>query len=222
MSVTILEMAHSPFCIPVTRALEACGVAFERESVPNGDRTRIARLTRGAYYAVPVLLDGDTVVHESGDDTQDVARYIDGHFAGGKLFPPELDGLQSILIPWLENEVESLTFKCVDPGYLGAIEDIGERTMIIRHKERKFGRGCVERWRAEVGELRAAAAVHFARLNALLTPSGQPWLLGNAPVYTDFLAYGILGNYLFQDLNPFPENLPALQDWHARLRDFRF
>ena len=35
MSLTIYQMAYSPFCIPITAALRACGVAFETREVPN-------------------------------------------------------------------------------------------------------------------------------------------------------------------------------------------
>jgi glutathione S-transferase len=49
MSVTIYQMAHSPFCIPITRALDVCGVPFETREVPNWDRSEILRLTNGTY-----------------------------------------------------------------------------------------------------------------------------------------------------------------------------
>ncbi|HUF80017.1 MAG TPA: hypothetical protein VMN03_02695, partial [Burkholderiales bacterium] len=79
--------------------------------------------------------------------------------------------------------------------------------MVVRHKERKFGRGCVESWRAQRADLRAAARSQFAKLDAMLAGSGRPWLVGEAPIYTDFLAFGILGNYLYRAINPFPDGL---------------
>ena len=145
MSTTVFQMAHSPFCIPITQALRACGVAFETREVSNADRSEILRLTGGAYYQVPVLLHEGQTIFETAADSQDVARFLDRTWAGGQLFPARLDGLQAIVIDFIENEVEARTFKLVDPHYLGAMSDVAERGMIVRHKERKFGRGCGER-----------------------------------------------------------------------------
>ena len=86
-TVRILEMAHCPFCIPITRALEACGVEGEHEEVPNWDRRRVAEVTDGNYCKVPVLIHGSSVVFESGPNFQDFAEYVDRVFAAGRLFP---------------------------------------------------------------------------------------------------------------------------------------
>jgi glutathione S-transferase len=163
-------MAHSPCCIPVTAALGAFGVAFRRVEVPNWDRLVVAEVTGGRYYAVPVLVDGGQVVFESGDASQDVVRYTGREFAGGRLFRPRHDGVQAVLCCYLEEHVESVTFKCIDPDYIDAIPDVAARTMVVRHKERKFGRGCVERWREERPALCAEAERHFAPFNNNLPP----------------------------------------------------
>ncbi len=215
--ITVLEMEHSPYCIPVTRALEACGAAFAREAIPNHDRARVIEATDGNYYGVPVLLHGEKAIWESSDNSQDIARYVDERFADGRLFPEKLDGLQDILLRYLENEVELVTFKLVDRVYLDTL-DLVARTMTIRHKERKFGRGCVEEWKTNAEKLRTEAETHFSRFEKMLTH--PTFLLGEAPVYTDFLLYGILGNYTYRDINPLPRNAEALGVWFERMRNF--
>ncbi len=87
MSLTICQMEYSPFCIPITAALRASGTEFENREIPNWDRTELLRLTDGAYYQVPVLVHDGRVVIESSADSEDIARYVDAHFAGGRLFP---------------------------------------------------------------------------------------------------------------------------------------
>ncbi len=81
MSLILYEMAHSPFCIPISQALTACGIAFERKEIPNWDRSELLRLTDGAYYSVPVLQHDERIIYESSGHSQDIARYVDTTFA---------------------------------------------------------------------------------------------------------------------------------------------
>jgi len=155
------------------------------------------------------------VIFESGPDTQDVARYVDLAFCGGRLFPAEHEGLQQILISYLENEVEGVTFRLADIHYVPAIEDLVHRVMVIRHKERKFGRGCVDAWRRDAHKLQTEAVGHFDRFDQML--QNRPFLLGEEPVYTDFLFYGIIGNYTFQRWNALPASLAAVDEWRQRM-----
>ncbi len=222
--ITVYQLEHSPFCIPVTTLLRSLGVPFETVNVNNGDRREIIELTGGAYYQVPVLVDetdGRRVIYESTPESQDVARYLDEHYADGRLFPLRLEGLQSLVIQHLENEVEGITFRLSDPFYIDSVKDAQERTMIIRHKERKFGRGCVEQWRgAERPALMEAALKVLTPYEKML--SSTPFLLGDEPVYADFLLFGILGNLTYKGHNEIPVSLPSLTDWKQRLGDFRF
>jgi glutathione S-transferase len=218
----IYQLPHSPYCLPLTRALAALGVAFDGVNVSNADRADLIRLTRGAYYQVPVLVHDGRVVFdgsEGGADGLDVPRYVDRVWAGGRLFPAAAEGLQALLVPHLENEVEGVTFRLADIHYVPAIPDLVERTMVLRHKERRYGRGCVDQWRQQRETL-------FAQAAALLRPYDQtlahrPFLLGEAPVYADFALYGVLANLTYADWNPLPP-LPALRAWFGRFREFRF
>jgi glutathione S-transferase len=241
MSVQIYQFPHSPYCLPITRALEALGVAFDVVNVSNADRSEIIRLTNGAYYQVPVLVhdgqivfDGSEVAaevtrrtttgetpppHVGGYDGLDVPRYVDRIWAQGRLFPAALAGLQAILIPHIEGEVEGATFKLADIHYLPTLTDLVERTMVVRHKERRFGRGCVDQWRANYEPMYAHATELLRPFDAMV--AGQPFLLGPQPVYADFALYGVLANLTYNDWNPFPP-LPRLAEWFARMKAFRF
>jgi glutathione S-transferase len=221
--ITVYQLEHSPFCIPVTAILRSLGTPFETVNITNSDRHEIIELTGGEYYQVPVLVDesaGGCHIYESSAESQDVARYLDTHYADGRLFPARYEGLQSLILGHLENEVEGITFRIGDPSYLDGIADLQERTMIIRHKERRFGRGCIEQWRRDRDALMATAT-------RLLTPYEQmldahPFLLGDAPVYSDFLLLGILGNMTWNGNSQFPSSLPALAEWQRRTSAFRF
>ena len=121
---------------------------------------------------------------------------------------------------YLENEVENVTFKVCDAALIPAIADVVERALIVRHKERKFGHGCIERWIQERENLIAEATRLLCPFEQTLAHGG--FLFGTTPVYSDFLLFGILGNFTFRDAAPFPADLPALKVWRERLTSFRY
>ncbi len=220
MKLVIYEMAHSPYCIPITQALTAFGVPFDRVAVPNWDRSEVIKLTDGAYYQVPILVHGDQVIYESSDWSLDVARYVDQNFTNNKLFPVETNGLQEIIVKHIEDEVEGLTFKLCDINYLPAIDDPVARTMTIRHKERKFGRGCVDQWREQADALRDELNRLLERFDTTL--QHRPFLMDEQPQYVDFALFGVIENYTFQDYNQLDDSHQALARWRAQLEAFRF
>jgi glutathione S-transferase len=220
MSLTLYDLPHSPYCLPIKRVLGALKVAFDTEDVPNWDRRKVIELTNGAYYQVPVLVHEGRVIFESSGDSNDVARYVDTTFARGRLFPVEHEGLHDILVRYLDDEVEGATFRACDAFYVDSVTDVVNRTMLLRHKERKFGRGCVAQWRSQIDEIRAGAAAHFARCDTRLRH--QPFLLGAQPVYADFLLYGILANYTWNRWNELPSEMSALRAWFGRIGEFSF
>lgn len=215
MKPEIYGFAHSPFVIAIETALRSLGVDFTSKQVPNWDRSELLRLTNGASYEVPVLVHNGRVIFESSADSQDIARYVDQTFAEERLFPTHLDGIQTLVIRYLESDVEGVTFRLFDPYHIAAIPDVAERGMIIRHKERKFGRGCIDEWKRNRDNLAAQAEELLQPLDSML--SRQPYLLGNEPVYADFLLAGILGNITFAGFNAIPPKLSRLIDFHKKI-----
>lgn len=221
MKIEIYGFPHSPFCIAVESALKSLAVEFTSWPIPAWDRSEILRLTDGHYYEVPLLVHDGRPVYESAADTQDIARHIDAKFGGGRLFPATTCGLQEIVIDYLESKVEEVTFKLFDPTYIERISDIAYRGMLVRHKERKYGRGCLDQWRAERHLLDAEAGRLLAPIAAMLGQSGA-FLFGPEPQFADFLLAGILGNITFDGINPLPTDLPQLKEFLDRINDFRF
>lgn len=193
---------------------------FEVRNVSNADRREIIEASGGAYYQVPLLVHDGRVVYEPTADSLDIARYVDRTFAGGRLFPADREGWQQITIRYIENDVEGVTFRLVDPSYVQSIADPVERVMTVRHKERKFGRGCVERWTQERESLAAETEALLAPFDATLRH--RPFLFGDAPVYADFALYGVLGNLTYRAINSLPASQLFLADWFGRMKAFRF
>jgi glutathione S-transferase len=138
--IELIQFPWSPFCIVQRRILEFSGIPFKLINVPNGDRSLVWRLTRERYYSVPIIRDGRSVIFEMSGDSQAIAKYLDEKFQMG-LFPHDLEGVQSILWRYIENEIEGRGFKLNDIYYEEMVPS-KDRLGFIRHKERKFGRGC--------------------------------------------------------------------------------
>ncbi len=219
MKTILHEMNHSPFCIPIAQALRAAGVAFESREVPNWDRSELLRLTDGSYYAVPVLQHGERIIFESGGDTQDIAQYVDRTWFAGRLFPEAIEAAHQCVIEFLENEVEARTFKLTDIHWIPTIPDVAHRGMVVRHKERKFGRGCVDAWRRDAAVLRAELDGLLVRFEKTLRH--QPFLFGTTPVYADFLLFGVLGNLTFKDWSRLSPEQSAIAAWRERFAAWR-
>ena len=220
MSLTIYQMAYSPFCIPITAALRACGVEFATREIPNWDRSELLRLTNGAYYQVPVLEHDGRIITESSPDSEDIARFVDQHFAGGRLFPERLDGLQPIIIEFLSDDLEFQTFRLLDPYTRDKITDPVARGLFLRHKERKFGRGCVDQWKRDAASIRAEADRLLQRFE--ITLRHTPFIFGEAPVYSDFLLYGVLGNLTYGGHHALNASQTCLRQWSERMESYSF
>lgn len=209
------EMRHSPYCIPIAAILEQSAVAFERVEVPNWDRASVIELTGGRYYQVPVLEHDGELVHETPEDPLRVARHVNRHFSGQDLFPRRLAGVHEVMIGHVEDHLEALGFKLQDIHYVPGIADLSHRMHVIRHKERKFGRGCLEQWTCDEESLRLDFFEALDVFEGCLTENR--FLFGAAPVYADYALYGVLGNYLFGGHHALGTHHDWLRAWQERL-----
>jgi glutathione S-transferase len=215
--IELIQFPWSPFCIVQRRILEFAGVKFKTTNIPSSDRALVWKLTWGKYYAVPVIRDGTKVVFESGDDTQDVAKYLDAKLKLG-LFPPAREGVQFILWRYFEHEVEAVGFKLNDI-YFKEFVPRADQLPFLRHKERKFGRGCIDQWRAQQKNLLAELEQKLLPCEQMLAHS--EFLLGNQPLCADFNLFGMVENFLFSGHYTLPKSLPHLRRWHRRMKTLR-
>ncbi len=144
---------------------------------------------------------------------QEVARYVDRRFTLD-LFPKEFEGIQVILSRYIECELEMVGFK-VNDTYVIPKRPLVERTMLIRHKERKFGKGCVREWTAQRRSLCAEFADRLQPIDNMLEAS--PFLLADRPLFVDYNLYGVLENYLFNGKTTLPD-LTHLRGWHRTMK----
>ncbi|MEQ1794792.1 MAG: glutathione S-transferase family protein [Nitrospira sp.] len=211
--LTLIQFPWSPFCITVRHILEQHGILFRLRNIPFHERASIIRATNGRGYTVPCIVDGKNAICDVTDFGQEVARYIDRRYYLD-LFPKEFDGMQLILSRYIEEHLEMVGFK-VNDTYVIPSRPLVERVMLIRHKERKFGKGCVQEWTSHRKYLCAQFAELLIPLDDMLAVS--PFLLADRPLFVDYNLYGVLGNYLSNGKTKLPK-LTHLRRWHRAMQ----
>jgi glutathione S-transferase len=216
--IELIQFPWSPFCIVQRRILEFSEVKFKITNIPNGDRTLVWRLSKQRYYGVPIIRDGKSVVFEVSEDSQVIAKYIDSKFDLG-LFPRELEGVQSILWRYIENEIEGPAFRLNDI-YWKEMVPASDQLRFLRHKERKFGRGCIDQWRAQKKELLGQLEQRLLPFEEMLMY--HPFLLGKRPRFVDFDLFGMLGNFLYSGHYRLPAAHTQLGKWYRGMAHLKY
>lgn len=216
--IELIQFPWSPFCIVQRRILEYSGTRFHIRDIPNVDRTVVWKLTKQRYYGVPIVKHGASVVFETGHDSQVIAKYLDCTLKLD-LFPRTWDGVQTILWRTIENEVESFAFRLNDIYYEEFIPE-KDRLPFIRHKERKFGVGCLEEWKGDQAALLEGLARTLTPFEQML--SDKLFLLDSQPRFVDFDLFGMLGNFLYSGHYKLPALHTRLKAWHQRMTSIQF
>ena len=210
--LTLIQFPWSPFCITIRHILKRHHIPFKLRNIAFHDRAPVITATKGACYTVPCLIDGKRGICAGTEWGQEVARYVDRRFTLD-LFPKEFEGIPLILSRYIAQELEMVGFK-VNDTYVIPKRPLVERTMLIRHKERKFGKGCVREWTAQRRSLCAEFADLLEPIDNLLATS--PFLLTDRPLFVDYNLYGVLDNYLFNGKTKLPA-LKHLRRWHGAM-----
>ena len=209
----LIQFPWSPYCIVQRRLLEYSGTKFKIRNIPNGDRSLVWKVTRQRYYQVPVVRDGNEVIFETDGDSQVIAKYLDQKL-GLDLFPRQFEGLQDILWRYFENDIEGIGFKLNDIYWEEMVPE-NDRLRFLRHKERKFGRGCIEEWRAQQKQLLRELEKKLLPCEEMLLT--RDFLLDNQPRFVDFDLFGMLGNFLYSGHYKLPRTHKCLRTWFERM-----
>lgn len=201
--------------------LKHSGLPYEVMNLNICEPSPVVMLTKGQYYQVPVIEDllSRETIWEQSEGGQDVARHID-MLAQLKLFPEKQSGLQQILTHYIENDCEGAGFKIGDAYYEGWIKTDLERGLFRRHKERKFGAGCIEQWRRDVVALTAEFLRKIKPFEQLLSQTS--FLLGDRQTYADYALYGVIGNFLYSGVTSLPSDYVLLSAWYAKMKAGEF
>ena len=218
----LYQYAMSPYCIAADLMLRHSGIPYDVVDLPVGDPSEVIKLTRGAYYQVPLIVDlfNHKLIYDASPTGDDVARFINAQAPLMNLFPEKAAGLQQIFVAYVENECEAVGFKVNDAFGDKWLRSDLERGLHRRHKERKFGAGCLEQWTRDVDSL-------TEKFFALLAPFEQilglhPFLTGEQPVYADYILAGVVGNFLFSGVTQLPAHYLMIESWYTKIRAGNF
>jgi len=211
--IELIQFPWSPFCLVQRRILDYSGVRFKITNIPPQERTLVWRLTRQRYYGVPILRDGRTVVFEMDDDSQVIAKYLDGKLQLD-LFPKQFHGVDRVLWRFIEDQVEGACFRLND-SYWEEFVPKSDRLAYLRHKERKFGRGCLDQWAAQRAQWVETLTQKLTPFECML--AGRPFLLRGEPHFIDFDLWGMLACFLQSGHYQMPAVHTCLQEWYRRM-----
>jgi glutathione S-transferase len=192
--------------------LERNSIPFRLKNIPYHERASIIKATNGRGYTVPCLVDGKQAICDVTNHGQEVARYVDRHYEL-TLFPKEFEGIQLLLSRYIENDLELVGFK-INDSYIIPARPLVERVMLIRHKERKFGKGCVQAWTGQRKDLCRQFTELLKPFDNMLADS--PFLMADRPLFVDYNLYGVIENYLFNGNTKLP-NFKHLRRWHRSM-----
>jgi glutathione S-transferase len=215
--IELVQFPWSPFCIVQRRILEYSGTQFKLIQIPSTERSLVWRLTKQRYYQVPVLRDGKSVLFEVDETSQVIAKYLDDKLQLG-LFPSQWEGVQSLLWRDIESEVEGATFRLNDIHWQRFVPP-AERLPYLRHKERKFGPGCLDLWRSQQKQLLKELTVKLLPFEEMLID--KPYLLEDRPRFVDFDLFGMLGNFLYSGQYSLPTAHSRLKGWFKRMSSLK-
>jgi len=216
--IQLVQFPWSPFCIVQRRILEYSSAKFKIINIPNGDRSLVWKLTKARYYGVPIIRDGRSVIFEVSEDSQVIGKHLDSKLGLG-LFPWELEGVQSIVWRYIESEIEGLAFRLNDV-YWQELVPASDRLRFLRHKERKFGRGCMDDWRSQRKQMLTQLELKLMPFEEMLLH--KPFLLDERPRFVDFDLYGMLGNFLYSGHYRLPAAHTEIRKWYDRMSRIEF
>ncbi len=216
--VELIQIEWCGFCVVQRKILEYSGKPFKIKNIPTTDRSYIWKITRNRYHQVPVIKDGKNVIFETSNESQIIAKYIDVKFNLG-LFPRKFGGLQNLIWRHIENDVEIICAKLNDI-YFEEFVPKNESLLYLRHKERKYGIGCIEEWKMEQQALLMELEKWLWYYEQMLFE--KDFLLGEKPVFIDFDLYGMLGMFLYTNHYKLPSAYNRLIEWHKRMETVKF
>jgi len=216
--IELVQFPWSPYCLVQKQILGFSGQSHKITNIPPTDRSLVWRLTRQRYYQVPVLRAGRTVVFETDENSQVIAKYLDSEFELG-LFPRQWDGMQHLLWRYIENDVEGLTFRLNDAYYQEFVPP-AERLDYLRFKERKFGRHCLEQWQEQKKQLQSQLAEKLLPFEQMLAT--REFLLDRRPRFVDFDLWGMLANFLYSGNYRLPTEHPRISRWYERMTKIKY
>jgi glutathione S-transferase len=203
------DRRFSPYCWRVRLALAHKGI--EAETVPWRFAERDAIAFSG-QSSVPVLVDGETVVHDSWA----IAEYLDETYPERPLFQCSQARAAGLFIKHWTEEV-------LQPSVLRVI--VGDVLIHLHDKDKAYYRETRERrLGARLEDIAADRAANLERLDSALAPlratlAINPYMGGEAPNFADHIVFGPFQSARACSDIPLVEPNGPICEWRQRMLD---
>lgn len=174
------RVRFSPNCWRIRLALDHKGLPFRSIAWHFTEKDRIAHSGQGK---VPVLVDGDQVLHESWD----IACHLERTYPDRpSLFGADgIQGLARFFNQWVSEMLHPALGRVLIPD-IAEMVDACDEAYFIESREKALGQ--------PLDAVRADEAASLERLTATLQPlrstlRAQPYVSGEQPLYADFIAF---------------------------------
>ncbi len=192
---TQLELYHfegCPYCEKVRRALNYYGLEYESHIIDPADRSKVREIS--GQPLVPVLVDGNNVVH----DSTRIITYLDEHYSNSPHLIPEAPDDQAHAFIW--NEFSELVWG--DLGYKAQKGTDMDGNVLSEH---------------ERADLRSEIQKQSDQLNKYL--SGNEYLAGDALSIGDIALSSFISRIQEFSEYSLPDEHSQLWEWYERVDD---
>ena len=198
----------SPFCWRARMALAHKGL--DAEVVP-WRFTEGQRLTFADTDKVPVLVDGETVVH----DSTAIAAYLDDAYPHAPALFHGDAAARRFVVAWTNSALHPALIRLIVSD-IPAVLDAKARQYFITSREQRFG--------MSLAEVTAGREARLPEFRALLAPlrlvlAEQPFLGGVEPDYADYAVFGAFQWARCTSPLRLLEPSDAVHDWRERMLD---
>jgi len=215
MALTLYELGglddrrYSLFSWRTRYALAHKGLTPEYRPVRISDKAAIAF---SGQDKVPILVDGETVIHDSFR----IAQHLEAHHGGETLFGGEIgQSLSRFFNSFVDRTIVPRLAPLIALDVTGILDD-GDARHLRGVMEKAFGK--------TLEELAANRDKDVIALRRLLDPAraqlrAQPFISGSKPAYADYILFSPL--QWARITSPFPilEEGDALSAWRERMLD---
>jgi glutathione S-transferase len=190
MSLKLYHFQSCPYCEKVRFAMRRLDLRYESVEIDPADRTAVKAVS--GQEKVPVLVDGETVVH----DSTRILRYLVRTYGGGRLLP---DDPRSRGLAWV---IEEYADEVLGPLLRRASRGVDE-------EEKPLG----EAGRAA---MKAELAHHYEALEQLL--GGEDYALGGRLTLADVALYAFFSRLELYSPRGIPPEYARIKAWHGRMK----
>jgi glutathione S-transferase len=215
MALTLFELGgrdgarYSQFSWRTSLALAHKGLTAEHRPVRVSDKAGIAFSQQDK---VPILLDGDTVIHDSWR----IAEHLENRYPQASLFGGETaKGLTRVINAWVDRTLIPRLVPLLAVDVIAIVDD-ADASHLRTQFEQAFGKTL-----EQLAENRDKDIVAFRRLldPARAALRAQPFLAGGAPAYADYILFSLLQWARIVSAFEVLDASDALADWRARMLD---